>query len=73
MAFSQTDIDAIKAALAANAAQGGAQIVRFADGRQVQYRSVAEMREILALAQADVAASAATPPARMRRVVFVRD
>lgn len=49
MAFSQSDIDKIKAAIA-----GGVRSVTFADGRRVDYQSVAEMVQALAMAQAEV-------------------
>ncbi|WP_374649085.1 phage head-tail joining protein [Rhizorhabdus sp.] len=48
------DIAALKKALA-----GGVLKVRFADGREVTYRSVGEMREIIRMAQADM--GVATP------------
>lgn len=48
MAFAQSDIDALKRALATGAMQ-----VRYADGRSVTYRSVAEIREILSVAEAE--------------------
>lgn len=41
MAYVQTDLDALEQAIA-----GGALKVRYADGREVQYRSLAEMRSI---------------------------
>lgn len=43
-----SDIAKLKAALA-----GGVLKVRFADGREVTYRSVAEVREIIRMAEAD--------------------
>lgn len=51
MALTQSDADAIKRAIAS-----GVKSVSFADGRRVDYQSVAEMKEALALAQADIAA-----------------
>lgn len=53
MAWSQTDIDSLKAAIAT-----GALKVRYADGSEVTYRSLAEMRTTLSMMQADV-----SPPA----------
>ncbi len=53
MAWTQTDIDKLKAAIAT-----GAMEVRFADGRTVKYRTLGEMRETLRLIQGE-----ATPPA----------
>lgn len=51
MAWTQTDIDALKAAIAS-----GQLIVRSAD-RMINYRSLAEMRQTLALMEAEVAGS----------------
>jgi hypothetical protein len=48
MAFSTADIAALKAALAT-----GAQRVRFADGREVWYRSLGEIRQIISQAEAE--------------------
>jgi hypothetical protein len=42
MAFTQTDLDAIRAAKATGALE-----VRYADGRQVRYRSLTEMDRII--------------------------
>jgi len=52
MAFTTSDIDALKAALATGALQ-----VRYADGRQITYRSLAEMRQILQMMQTDAGVS----------------
>ena len=52
MAFQQTDIDALKAAIAT-----GATRVRYPDGREIQYRSLDEMQRILRMAEADIAAT----------------
>lgn len=49
MAFTQSDIDELKKAMAT-----GALRVRYADGREVQYRTLAEMRETLTIMQAEV-------------------
>lgn len=48
MAYTQSDIDDLKAAIAS-----GALRVRYADGREIQYRSLAEMRETLGIMQAE--------------------
>lgn len=53
MAFTQTDIDALKAAIATGALE-----VEFGAGpdkRKVRYRNLADMKETLALMLADVA------------------
>ena len=46
---SQADVDAILDAIA-----GGQQRVRFADGRDVWYRSVAEMQQALAVIRGEL-------------------
>ena len=51
MALSQIDVDTLKAAIAT-----GAMRVRYADGREIQYRSQAELERALALVESDVAA-----------------
>ena len=48
MPLTQADEDAILLAIAK-----GEQKVRFADGREVTYRSVTELREALAIARAE--------------------
>jgi hypothetical protein len=63
MAFTQTEIDALKAAIAQ-----GALRVRFGD-REVMYRSLAEMLQTLSMMQAEVAG--ATGQRRTRQVRFV--
>lgn len=54
MAFQQSDLDTIDAALAA----GGVQRVRFADGREVTYHSPSEMIAVRSLIKREVLASA---------------
>lgn len=49
MAFTQADVDTIKKAIASGVAR-----VDFSDGRRVDYRTVADLKDALALAQADV-------------------
>lgn len=56
MAFTQSDIDAMKTAIASNV-----QSVRFADGRRVDYRSVDELTKALALAEAEVGSGSGAP------------
>ncbi|MET0375751.1 MAG: hypothetical protein ABW128_16030 [Rhizorhabdus sp.] len=53
MAFTNDDATALRAAIAAGAVK-----VRYADGREVTYRSLAEMREILRMIQADLQSDA---------------
>lgn len=55
MAYSQADIDALKASIAT-----GAFKVRYADGREVTYRSLTDMQRTLAVMQTDSATSPAT-------------
>ena len=62
MAYTQTDIDKLKAAIAQ-----GALRVRYAD-REVYYRSLSEMRQTLGMMQAAV--DAAAGKTRVRQVRF---
>lgn len=62
MAFTQSDIDALKTSI-----KGGQLRVRFAD-REVEYRSIEEMRSLLSMMQADVSGSAGTK--RKRRITI---
>lgn len=52
MPFSQSDIDQLKTAIAT-----GAMRVRYADGREVLYRTLAEMRETLRMMSDEVGAA----------------
>lgn len=54
MAFTTADADTLRAAIAT-----GALKVRYADGREVTYRSLSEMRDIMRMIQADVQSDAA--------------
>lgn len=54
MAFTQSDIDALEEAIGT-----GARRVRYSDGSEVEYRTLAEMRSILADMKASV--STTTP------------
>jgi multidrug resistance efflux pump len=67
MALTQADADAIKKAIAS-----GVRSVTFADGRAVQYQSVDEMKQALALANADIAAAAGSS-ANSSLATFCRD
>lgn len=49
MAFTASDVQELKAAIAT-----GALRVRYADGREVMYRSLTEMRSILTMMQDEV-------------------
>jgi len=59
MAYSQTQVDALKAAIAT-----GALTVRDATGNLITYRSLKDMREILAVMESEVAGDT-----RVRRTV----
>ena len=60
MAFTQNDIDLLKRAMAS-----GRMRVRYADGREVTYRSLSDMRELLKMMTGEVAgASGASARAR---------
>lgn len=62
MAWTQSDADALKAAIAT-----GARDVTYSDGSRVVYRSLDEMRQVLAMIQGEVAGSSVT---RVRTVHF---
>jgi hypothetical protein len=62
MAWTQDDVDAIKAALAT-----GARDVQYSDGSRVSYRSEAEMMSIMKRMQTEVAGSSVT---RVKTVRF---
>ena len=65
MAYTQADVDALKAAIAT-----GARRVRYAD-KDVEYRSLEEMKETLRDMQTEVAP--ATAPARTSYATISRD
>lgn len=54
MAYTSEDLAALQAAVAT-----GAQRVRFEDGREVQYRSLAEMNQIIQSIQTAIGSTAA--------------
>ena len=58
MAYTQTDIDALKAAIATGALE--CEFGSGAERRKVKYRSLAEMRSILADMQAEVTPASVT-------------
>lgn len=60
MAFTQTDIDALKTAISAGR---GARTIAFGD-QTITFHSVAEMVELLRIMAADVATTASTPRTR---------
>lgn len=62
MAWTQTDADTLKAAIAS-----ATKDVTYSDGSRVVYRSFAEMRQILAMIEAEVAGSSV---ARVKTVRF---
>jgi len=55
MAFTQSDVDTLRQSIAT-----GARRVRYADGRDVEYRSYAEMRRVLTDMEAELAGTART-------------
>lgn len=57
--FTVDDIAALKRAIAT-----GAMSVRYADGSEVRYRSLTEMRETLRMMTADVAPAPGSSPSR---------
>lgn len=60
MPFTQSDIDTLKAAIAAGK---GAKTIAFSD-QTVTFHSVTEMRDLLRMMQADVTAAAGTSTVR---------
>lgn len=56
MAYTQTDLDKLKAALA----NGGVGEVEFKDGRRVRYRSVDEINQAIAAVKAELGIAAKT-------------
>jgi hypothetical protein len=62
MAYTQADLDSIRAAIIS-----GALSVRYADGRSVNYRSLDELRNIAREIEAELGAVSPTRP----RVTFV--
>lgn len=63
--FTSDDIDALKRAIAT-----GALRVRYPDGSEVTYRSLAEMRETLRMMAADAAPAAGSSPSRSSLASF---
>lgn len=62
MAFTQSDIDNLKSAIAS-----GEKRVRLSDGRETEYRDVPALLSALALAEAEVAQAAGTARPRVIR------
>ena len=62
MPYSEQQLQALRDALAS-----GVRKVRFAD-REMEFRDVAELKQAIATAEADLAKSAGTPIARQVRV-----
>lgn len=67
MAYTQADIDALKKAIGLGIVK-----VTYADGRSHEYRSLAQMKEILRMMEADVAGAAAQP-SRVVTITSPRD
>lgn len=65
MAWTQDDVDALKAAMAT-----GARDVQYSDGSRISYRTLAEMRDVLAEMQAEIV-KATQPGRRTYRAVRV--
>lgn len=59
MAWTQTDIDRLKRAIALNV-----RLVKYSDGEQVEYPTLDEQLKALAVMQAEVSAAAGDPPKR---------
>lgn len=71
MAYTQADIDTLKAAIAALASGTATRRVRYSDGSEAEYvpASLPMMKDVLAMMQNDVNATAGTKP--IRRVVVL--
>jgi len=68
MAWTQTDLDRLKAAIAQ-----GVRKVTYSDGRAHEYHSLAEMLRLKAVVEAEVAGPAAAQEPRAAFVSFNRD
>jgi hypothetical protein len=66
MAWTQAEYDALKSAIA-----GGAKVVRYADGKSVEYHSLADMRSLLAEMEASLNATS-NAASRCSSVTFDR-
>ena len=64
MAWQQSDLDRLSAAIA-----GGIQQVRYADGRLIQYQSLADMRALRTDMKNEIAAAAAANTPSLRSTV----
>lgn len=67
MAWTQSDLDAIDAALLS-----GKRKVTFADGRSVEYHSLDEMQRLRRTMKSEIAESSSTVPARRVTVARMR-
>lgn len=63
MAWTQSDIDALKAAMATGAAE-----VQYSDGSRIRYNSLKDMRMQLGLMQQEVNAAASVQTTRVVRI-----
>lgn len=68
MPFTSADLTQVDAAIAR-----GTQRVRFADGREVTYQSVADMLRARDLIAGELSVGGSPERSRSTRVVFVRD
>lgn len=68
MAFVSSDLDKLERAIA-----DGVLRVAFADGRRVEYNTVADLMRARDMVRTEIAMTAASPPQRTSRVVFVRE
>lgn len=67
MAFTSDDVTTLERAIAS-----GVLSVQMADGRRVNYQSLAELRAARDAMRVEIEMASATPPSRTSRVVFVR-
>lgn len=67
MAFTEDDVAKLETTIAS-----GVLSVQMADGRRVNYNSIADLRAARDAMRVEIQMDSATPPPRTRRVVFVR-
>lgn len=68
MAWTQNDKDALKLAM-----QNGVRVVQYSDNRRVEYRTMAEMIQLLALMEADINSVAPSTAGRSSFASFSKE
>lgn len=67
MAYTQTDLNRLQAAIADPARK-----VRFEDGREVEYRTMAELQNAIAMVSADLVRQSGSVQPILRKTTFRR-